>query len=101
VADLEELAGREITGSAGTISAKIGDEFDWWDSSRWRIDGFKNERSYSPSGFGGCITVVCRHISGTLDGVMQKYTANGLCDWCADSVATALIRARTQGNPNG
>jgi len=85
-----------LTGSAGTITAKIGDRFRWpyWSvrAAEWEIVGFPGEYTYSPTGLGGTPTVIARHVGGELEPHEAHWTENGLCEWCGDSVATAMIK---------
>ena len=98
-------AGRiTLHGSKGSITPKTGDRFGWWDGTEWEIVGFTGARIYSPSGLGGTPIVVCKHLSGKLDAIHAKYTdADGLCEWCGDSVASALLhdyRGTSEGLSN-
>lgn len=77
----------------GSIEAEIGDRFGWWDGTEWEIVSLTGERMYSPSGLGGTPIIQCKHLDGKLAGPMLQYTdANGLCEWCGDSVGAALFQ---------
>ena len=88
------LAGRiTLHGSRGSVEAEPGDRFGWWDGTEWEIVGFMGGRIYSPSGLGGTPIVACKHLSGKLGAAQAQSTdENGLCEWCGDSVASALLR---------
>jgi len=83
----------QITGSRGTIAAKVGDTFhDYTYGGDWRIERFDTgDRLYSPSGLGGTFTVRCTPISD-MPPYWQKYLEDdGTVLWCADSVASCML----------
>lgn len=72
---------------------KVGDRFKWWDGTEWEVVQFTGGRIYSPSGFGGTPTLRCRPL-GELNDHFRKYVeADGMVDWCGDSVAGAISRS--------
>lgn len=82
-----------LTGSKGSIDAKVGDRFRWWDGTEWEIVGFTADRIYSPSGFGGTPIVTLRCLGGDVDPITARFMDGELSDWCGDSVATGLINS--------
>lgn len=83
-------------GKRGKIS--IGDRFrdEHREKIEWEVVGWTGRSTYSPSGFGGTPTAVCKPLT-PLVGFWKKYErADGNVDWCADSVAGMLFRARDQ-----
>ena len=90
----EAVVAFKLTGSAGTIEAKAGDRFTWWDGCVWEIIGLESGWNYSPSGIGGCPNVELRLISGDVDPITRRYMDGEKSVWCGDSVASGLIRSR-------
>jgi hypothetical protein len=83
----------------GTEQVSIGDRFAWWDGRTWEVAAFTDGRSYSPSGLGGTPTVLCRQIAGERDNHAHQWAdADGLVEWCGDSVAAGLARGRIAGD---
>ena len=89
-----------LTCSRGTVEAKIGERFRWFDGSDWELVKLTDEWSYSPSGFGGTPTITCRHVGGELTGTLSNHTVGGLCDWCGDSVAAGIYWTRHASEPS-
>lgn len=69
---------------------KPGDRFKWWDGSEWEVVQFTGGGMYSPSGLGGTPILKCRPLSGITDHFKQYVEADGLVEWCGDSVAGAV-----------
>lgn len=95
-AGASELRACPLTGSRGTILAKIGDTFrDIWGSAgyaTWEIVSFTGHRTYSPSGLGGTPIVRCRVIDGQMPPEWLAYRdEGGAVEWCGDSVASLLL----------
>lgn len=76
--------------SKHTVS--IGDQFDWWDGTRWEVVKFTGGSMYSPSGFGGTPTLLCKQLAGDTKFYKQYTAHDGTVEWCGDSVAGALAR---------
>jgi hypothetical protein len=47
---------------------------------------------YSPSGFGGTPTLLCKQLAGDTKFYKQYTAHDGTVEWCGDSVAGALAR---------
>lgn len=82
----------ELICSSGKIEAGVGDRFKDH-SGEWEIVSFKNETDtiYSPSALGGCSIVVVKPIGDMPTWFRPYENEDGTIDWCADSVAAALL----------
>lgn len=88
----------QLTGSRGTIAAKVGDTFhDRTYGGDWCIERFDTgDRLYSPSGLGGTFIIRCRPISD-MPPYWKKYLEeDGTVLWCADSVASCMLTPSPQ-----
>ena len=90
----EAVVAMRLTGSAGTIDARPGDRFTWWDGTEWEIVGPAVGWNYSPTGIGGCGSVTLRLVGGDPDPITRHYMEGDTSVWCSDSVASGLIRSR-------
>ncbi|AGH48727.1 hypothetical protein G432_05000 [Sphingomonas sp. MM-1] len=93
-AEVNALLAFSLTGSAGTIEAKPGDRFIWWDGTEWEIIGLTEGWDYSPAGLGGCPSVALRLVGGDADPITRRFMDGDISVWCGDSVASGLIRSR-------
>ena len=97
----ETIPAAVLTGSKGSVTAHVGDRFKWWlDGAEWEIVGFTGDYIYSPSGFGGAQVVLCKHIAGENRAIDEKWIADGVAEWCGDSIASALISQKNTPDPS-
>lgn len=84
-----------VTGYRGTVTVQAGDRFSFdGDTAVWEVVCPTGEVTYSPSGIGGCAVLACRLVLGEPRRGMEKYVHNGMCDFCGDSIATAILWAQ-------
>lgn len=79
-----------LTGSAGSVVAKVGDRFRE-DAVEWEIAAFCGTFSYSPDSLGGARDVICRPLSPLPDWWTQWLETDGTVVWNGDSVAVRLV----------
>ena len=86
-----------ICGYLGETEVRPGDRFRFpYDGgdAEWEIVRQTGSGIYSPSGLGGCAVLACKLVTGSMPQHYERYVEDGLVEFCADSIANAIIRAK-------
>lgn len=82
----------KVAYSGGEKEVDVGTRFeDGVHHATWEVAVCLKTRTYGPSGFGGTPLFACRLVKGEMPDNWKKYLdANGLIEFCGDSIAASL-----------